>query len=199
MEFVNLFPTPVCKIKINREFITEENKFVSSQEVHANMGNTTSNNSYVLNDESMSSIRTFIDEQVNKYFQEVYAPKNEVKLRVTQSWFNYSKPGQWHHKHAHPGSFISGVLYMKAAKESDRIYFYNEDYRQFPLPTEKYNPFNSVSWWLPVETGDLMLFPSSLTHSVEPVQGDQERISLAFNTFLVGYVGDEASLTGLHL
>jgi hypothetical protein len=43
-----------------------------------------------------------------------------------------------------------------------------------------------------------MLFPSSLTHMVETVQGD-ERVSLAFNTFPVGYVGEEESLTALHL
>jgi hypothetical protein len=43
-----------------------------------------------------------------------------------------------------------------------------------------------------------MLFPSSLTHMVETVQGD-DRVSLAFNTFPAGYVGDESSLTELHL
>jgi hypothetical protein len=42
-----------------------------------------------------------------------------------------------------------------------------------------------------------MLFPSSLTHMVEAVQ--QERVSLSFNTFPVGYVGEEESLTALHL
>jgi hypothetical protein len=34
---------------------------------------------------------------------------------------------------------------------------------------------------------------------VQTVTGDDTRISLAFNTFPVGYVGDEQSLTGLHL
>jgi predicted 2-oxoglutarate/Fe(II)-dependent dioxygenase YbiX len=57
---------------------------------------------------------------------------------------------------------------------------------------------NSESWWFEVGAGDLMLFPSSLTHMVETVQGD-ERVSLAFNTFPVGYVGEEESLTALHL
>jgi len=58
--------------------------------------------------------------------------------------------------------------------------------------------YNSESWWFEVGTGDLLLFPSSLTHMVETVQED-ERISLSFNTFPVGYVGDESSLTALHL
>jgi hypothetical protein len=44
-----------------------------------------------------------------------------------------------------------------------------------------------------------MIFPSSLTHSVAPVEADDTRISLAFNTFPVGYMGQEENLTALHL
>jgi hypothetical protein len=87
---------------------------------------------------------------------------------------------------------------MKAARQRDRIYFYKDGYKQISLPTDNYNLYNSESWWFEVGTGDLLLFPSSLTHMVETVQED-ERISLSFNTFPVGYVGDESSLTALHL
>ena len=199
MNIHNLFPTPVAQFDLGRELSTEESDFVDQQPIHKNVGNTTSDDRYVLTHRTMSSIYEFIQNCVSQYFQAVYAPKNKVLLRVTQSWFNYSKPGEWHHRHAHPNSFISGVLYMKAAKESDKIYFYNEGYKQFEVPTENYNIYNSVSWWLPVETGRLMLFPSSLTHSVEPVQANYTRISLAFNTFPVGYMGQEETLTALHL
>jgi hypothetical protein len=34
---------------------------------------------------------------------------------------------------------------------------------------------------------------------VEAVKGNDERISLSFNTFLKGYVGEDDELTGLHL
>lgn len=195
----NLFPTPVAKFELGREFTTEEMEFCVTQETHKNMGNTTSNDRYVLNHETMSGLKDYVQSCIDKYIASIYAPKNDVKLRITQSWFNYSKPGEWHHKHAHPNSFISGVLYMKAAKDIDRIYFYNDQYEQFQIPTDNWNLYNSRSWWLSVETGSVMMFPSSLTHSVEPVQGDDERISLAFNTFPVGYVGQEENLTALHL
>ena len=195
----NLFPTPVAKFTLDRAFTTEELDFVDQQPTHSNMGNTTSDDRYVLTHKTMASVYDFVKSCVGTYLQNIYAPKNDVSLRVTQSWLNYSKPGEWHHRHAHPNSFVSGVLYMKAVKDSDKIYFYNETYRSIELPTENYNLYNSRSWWLPVETGDLMLFPSSLTHSVEKVQADQTRVSLAFNTFLVGYVGQEENLTALHL
>lgn len=198
MNIQPLFPIPVGKFELGREFTFEENEFVSSQPTVKNTGNTTSINNYVLNSEMLSGLTAFVQTSVNEYFKSVYAPKEDVSLRVTQSWLNYSKPGEWHHKHAHPNSFISGVLYMKAAKERDRIYFYNETFRQIDIPTENFNLFNSPTWWLPVNTGDLIMFPSSLNHSVDAVK-EEERISLSFNTFPVGYLGREENLTGLHL
>jgi hypothetical protein len=63
----------------------------------------------------------------------------------------------------------------------------------------EFNWFNSESWFFKVKTGDLKLFPSSLTHNVEQKQGDNVRCSLAFNTFAKGYFGSEETLTALHL
>lgn len=194
----NLFPTPVAKFELGREFTAEENAFAAWQPTHKNAGNTTSSDRYVLRHDTLSSLMSFVQASVDAYLNSVYAPKEDVRLRVTQSWLNYSKPGEWHHKHAHPNSFVSGVLYMKAVKDRDRIYFHDDSYKQINLETENFNLYNSKSWWLPVETGSLMLFPSSLSHSVEPVK-EEERISLAFNTFPVGYVGAEENLTALHL
>jgi uncharacterized protein (TIGR02466 family) len=194
----SLFPTAVGNFNLGREFTAEEIAFVDSQEKFPNMGNTTSQNRYVLKDNLCAGLRDFIDSSISEYMKHIYSPKNEVSLKVTQSWFNYTKEGQYHHKHSHPNSFISGVLYIKADKEKDKIFFYKDEYQQIKLPTDNYNVHNSESWWLPVGTGDLMLFPSRLTHMVEPVVGE-ERVSMAFNTFPVGYVGDESQLTALHV
>ena len=145
----------------------------------------------------MANLKAFVEASVGEYLRSIYSPKNEVGLRITQSWLNYCKPGEWHHKHAHPNSFISGVFYIKAAREHDKIHFYKDGYQQITLSTENYNAYNSESWWFEVGTGDLMLFPSGLTHMVEAVQ--QERVSLSFNTFPIGYVGEEEKLTALSL
>lgn len=198
MNIYGVFPTPVVKFELGRNFTDFETKFCTGQETYNNMGNTSSSDRYVLKHKRMAKLREFVQASVDEYFKTIHSPKNDVKLRITQSWFNYTKPGQFHHKHAHPNSFISGVLYMKALRESDKIYFYKDAYRSIKLTSDSWNLYNSESWWFEVGTGDLMLFPSSLTHSVEPVQGE-ERISLAFNTFPVGYVGEEETLTALHL
>ena len=199
MNLYSIFPTAVAKFELGRDFSPEETAFVDSQETHKNQGNTTSNDRYVLRHDTMASLKAFVEASVGEYLRSIYAPKNEVGLRITQSWLNYCKPGEWHHKHAHPNSFISGVLYMKAARERDKIYFYRDGYKQISLPTENWNLYNSESWWFEAVAKELILFPSSLTHMVQTVQGEDTRISLSFNTFPVGYVGDEKSLTGLHL
>jgi uncharacterized protein (TIGR02466 family) len=198
LNLYSIFPTPVARFEVGREFTADELAFVDSQSAHKNMGNTTSNDRYVLQHDTLAKLREFTESCVAEYLKTIYAPKNEVSLRLTQSWLNYTKPGEFHHKHAHPNSFVSGVLYLKAARERDKIYFYKDGYQQIKLPTDQWNLHNSESWWFEVGAGDLMLFPSSLTHMVETVQGN-ERVSLAFNTFPVGYVGEEESLTALHL
>ena len=197
MNLYSIFPTAVARFELGREHTAKEIAFVNRQKTYNNEGNTTSNDRYVLRKDAMTGMREFVEASVNDYLQSVYAPKNEVNLRITQSWLNYCKPGQWHHKHAHPNSFISGVLYMKASRERDKIHFYRDGYQQIKLPTNNWNLHNSESWWFEVGAGDLILFPSHLTHMVTTVQ--EERVSLSFNTFPVGYVGEEESMTALHL
>ena len=53
---------------------------------------------------------------------------------------------------------------------------------------------------LPMKRGELILFPSNLTHSVPVNQSDEERISLSFNSWTPkGNMGDIKSLTYLPL
>jgi uncharacterized protein (TIGR02466 family) len=195
----NLFPTPVGMYKLDRELTEKELSFIKGQETRSNMGNVTSTDNTVLRNRSMTKLRDFIESSVSEYFKTVHSPKHDVNLRITQSWINYTEPGQYHHKHSHPNSFVSGVFYPQANRETDKIYFCRDGFQQIKFPPSDWNVWNSESWWFEVGTGDLILFPSSLTHMVETVKGEDTRISLSFNTFPVGLVGEEMDLTGLKL
>ena len=195
----NLFPTAVTYFDFGSKLTDLELKFITEQETRNNDGNTTSINNNLFESAELAEIARFCEESLQQYFKEVYAPKHDVIPYITQSWANYTKKGQWHHKHEHPNSFISGVFYVQAQKDIDKIYFYKNGYQQIKLPTDNYNLYNSDSWWLGVETGQLILFPSHLTHMVQTVQTDETRISISFNTFLKGYIGNDMELTGLHL
>ena len=195
----NLFPTPIGSFKMDREFTKKEKDFILGLETRPNQGNTTSKDNNLFDREELKDVHEFAKESVNKYLQGVYAPKNNVSLYVTQSWANYTQPGGFHHKHAHPNSFVSGVLYIQADPEKDKIYFYRDGYQQLKLPTENFNPYNSESWWFEAVPGQLYLFPSGTTHMVQNTESADTRVSISFNTFLKGYVGEDVDLTGLHL
>lgn len=196
-----LFPTPVLFAKFHRDWTKEEKEFFdeTAKSTTQNTGNTTSADRYVLDHPVMAEIKEHYQFYVNYFMEKIYAPKNDVEAYITQSWMNYTKTGQYHHKHAHPNSWVSGCIYVSTDREKDRITFYNDKYHRIDLPTENYNAFNSSSWWFSVGTGDIVIFPSYLTHMVEQTTSTDTRVSIAINTFLKGYIGDEHSLTGLHL
>ncbi len=192
----NLFPIPIGFFRYDGEVDTD---FLAGQPQRPNDGNTSSEDKYLLKQKKLLNLRQFIEKSLHEYFMATFCPKNDAHLKITQSWLNWTKPGQFHHKHAHPNSLISGCYYVNAHKDSDRIYFYRDGYQQIKFPPAEWNAYNSESWWYPVGTGDLVLFPSSLTHMVQPVEGEDTRISLAFNTFPIGVIGDENELTALKL
>jgi len=195
----NLFPTAVGSFELGRDLSKLEQKFLFNLETIPNIGNIVSTNNYVLRDKRLSSLGSFFNDSLQEYIQTTLSLKDEVSLKVTQSWVNYTKKGQYHHKHTHPNSIISGVFYIQAIKDVDKIHFFNEKYSHVKLYPKEFNVYNSESWWLPATTGTLYLFPSHLTHMVEQVTTDDTRISMSFNTFYRGTIGDATALTALTL
>lgn len=196
MVIQNLFPKPIGFFNYEGLFNKD---FIINQKQRPNEGNTSSEDKYILNHRELSDLRHFIEKSIHEYFMATYSPKNDVRLKITQSWINWSNPNQFHHKHSHPNSLISGCFYVNANKNTDKIYFYRDEYQQLKFPPIDWNMYNSESWWFPVGSGELILFPSSLLHMVQPVEGNDTRVSLAFNTFPIGIIGDENDLTALKL
>ena len=198
----NLFPTPIYMNNLDRPFTKQELKFVEVQKNHCtkNQGNINTKDNYILNRKEYKNIKKFLDQCCKDYLEKIICPKNNIELYITQSWLNYTEENQYHHKHAHPNSIISGVLYFNSDKEKDMIKFFSHiNYQQIKpeIDDSKYNIWNSGSWWFPVETGQLVMFPSSTTHQVDVKQGNNTRISLAFNTFYKGTIGINSQLTEL--
>ena len=185
--------------KLDRKLTPLELKFIDKNKktFTKNDGNITSNNNYILNEKPFTNIKKELDLRVKDYFEKVISSTTTVTPYITQSWLNYTEKNQFHHKHYHPNSFISGVFYINSNKEFDKIKFFKEDYKTIKPEVTNWNLYNSESWWFPVETGDIVLFPSSLSHCVEVKEGDNTRISLAFNTFVKGSVGNSKTLTEL--
>lgn len=199
MNLHSIFPTPVGIFDLGREFTEKEISIIMGFGRRPNTGNTTSDERYIFKKRELKNLKKFAEDCVAEYFEKVYSPKHEVSLRITQSWANYTEKGQFHHKHEHPNSFVSGVFYVNADAALDKIYFFKNKYDQLKIPPKEWHLHNSDSWWFEAVTGKLMIFPSSLTHMVQTVESEKTRVSISFNTFLKGYVGEENELTALHL
>jgi len=200
----NLFSTPIYMTNIDRSFTKQELQFVEKQKKHCvkNEGNINTKDNYILNRKEFKNIKKFLDKACKDYLERIICPKNNIELYITQSWLNYTEENQYHHRHEHPNSIVSGVLYLDSDKANDMIKFFSHiKYQQIKpeIDDEKYNIWNSSSWWFPVETGQLVMFPSSTTHQVDNKKGDNTRVSLAFNTFYKGTIGSDSDLTELIL
>ena len=199
MNLNNIFPTPVAWFNNDSGINKLQKKYLTSLKRKNNVGNKISLDRNVLESKELKVLKNWIVNNINMYFEEIYKPKSKVELYITQSWCNYTKENQHHLKHRHPNSFISGVYYIDVNEQKDTITFFNDIYKQLNIEASEYNLYNSTSWFFKLKNNSLVLFPSSLEHMVESVTSKTERVSLSFNTFLKGYLGQDESATGLHL
>ena len=191
---------PVYSTQLKRKLTKKELLFVENckKDLYKNEGNLTSNNTYILNTETFKSLKKQLDLIIKDYFDKIICDNN-FKPFITQSWLNYTNQNQYHHRHKHSNSFISGVFYINADENNDKIIFFNDKYSFIEPEPKQYNLYNSSSWWFNVKSCQVLLFPSSLSHCVDVKKGTNTRISLAFNVFVKGKFGNEKKLTELNL
>ena len=197
-ELLQLFPTPLLIVPYEQS-IDEELaylKTISYREQQQN-GNYRSDDSYLLRNEELKNIKNFLGEAVDKFTKNVLQSKQ--RLVITQCWANRNPKGSKHHEHVHPNSIISGVMYFQINEKLPPIQFSKANQDGMKLDPIKYNHINSESFMLPCKPGELILFPSSLKHSVPINQGDEDRISMSFNTFSIDAIGSEQALTHLDI
>ena len=189
----DLFPSAIGHYQLNRDLTNDELNFVHNIEQKQSESNRSSASKYLFQTGQLNSIKSFCNESIQSYVADTLAPKDDVEFYITQSWSNYTKKGEYHHKHKHPNSFFSGVFYFQTELNRDVIMFYKESLREdHYFGAKDWNQYNSLTWEYPVTTGDLFLFPSNTLHNVPKIEQDGvERISLSFNTYVCGEIGSE--------
>ena len=195
-----VFPTPVSITKRDTNLTPDEEKDIGKiieEGLKRNQGNSASNDTYIFNGK-LKKLKQFCEEHIKTYVKEVIDPKEELDIYITQSWLNVTKPGEIHHEHSHPNSIVSGVFYI-STEEDDNITFTDPNYKLknlLRIQSKEYNLFNSVSWFFPAITNELILFPSWVNHKVEVNEkATRDRISLSFNTFVRSTLGSRKELS----
>jgi len=191
-----LFPTPVYIAKRDSDLIPKEEKEIEKiiqEGMQKNTGNSSSINSYIFN-ENLKELKQFCEQQIRIYVKDIINPKKGLDFYITQSWLNVTKPGESHHEHCHSNSIISGVFYI-STEQSDKIAFGDPNTKVkdlIEIGFRDYNTWNSTNWFVPAITNELVLFPSWLSHKVEPNENaTTDRISISFNTFVKGPLGQD--------
>ena len=197
-ELLQIFPVPVLITKYGNS-IDDEFKFIEKLRYieQKENGNFKSDDTYLLKHNELALIKNFIYESLNKFTKNIYQTKQ--RLVVTQCWTNKNPPNSKHHEHVHPNSIISGVFYFRQSKTLPPIQFSKSIQDGIKLNPEKYNQLNSETFLLPMVDGELVLFPSSLRHSVPFNKGNETRYSMSFNTFCIDELGSRDSLTHLNI
>jgi len=201
MDIISLFPKAVAIFKRNNCLSIEELSAINyySKDIRCNQFNTTSINSNILEIAALQNIKGFILTSIQEYFDKVICPDGNVIPFITMSWLNFTEKNGSHHRHVHSNSIISGVFYINAKKENDKIVFYKPGYNMIDLTSSNLHPLNAPSWWIPVNSNELVLFPSELEHSVPTFTEDYTRISIAFNVFIKGSFGNKEDLKWVEL
>lgn len=193
MNIHSLFPKPIAQVSLGRKLTEEEFNCIMSQPLRPDFVNAVSNDFKILDLPELKQIKGFCEYYSNIFFNQVYAPMNDIKSHITLSWVNYNKKGDWCNEHNHSNSIFSGVFYIKTGP-GDAIMFHNDpEFKQLTWLNREDNPWNSEGVMFPAVEGELLLFKSEMKHRVIPVQHDEVRVSLAFNTWISGEIGDDLS------
>jgi len=198
MNFLNLFPVPLCRFDYLPPEV-ETNKIIDYfLEIESKDRNTVANRytdgSYtsfysqenIINLNLLEQIKSFMSNSVRQVHSMTGLTGN---LSFTQSWFNINRKHSYHEQHHHCPNIWSGVYYLKASEEDATISFINKNLLDVSWPykakKEINTDYNSTQTVCKVKSGMLLIFPSYLHHKVDQHVSNNERISIAFNMDII--------------
>ena len=189
---ITLFPSLVYKSNINRSLSDDEKQLIQdkSLQIQNNKFNSSSVDNKILDNNNFKYINNFIQEKINFFIETIIQPKHNLSCYVTESWLNFNKRGDSHHKHFHKNSFLSGVFYL-SVNENDSITFLSPIKNLFDIEKSEENELNADYARVKIKNGDLVIFYSHLDHKVDINQNNETRISLSFNTFIKGKLSNQ--------
>ena len=189
MEKINILPQYIYKFDLPQNLIDSSLKIVTELE-------------YMPKSEQAIFTYAELTSFIEKSLEEVRVSEGiEFEyLKPHLMWANKRVSGEWHNRHFHINSYVSGIIYLNTT--DCRTWF---SIPNFCHPTEKYglNPYKSdeeIIHKQPSVAGTMVVFPSHLHHSVDNNKSTETRYTISFNAFPCGsYLHPQENLTGIHL
>ncbi|KLE35839.1 TIGR02466 family protein [Aurantiacibacter luteus] len=196
-----LFAEPYFVMNLKHAISPRQVKFVKSLAMNENQVNQISQELYLFERPEMASVKAAVAEALAVYAREVMGIAH--RLEVTQSWSLINPPGVGMHGHTHSNSLISGSLYYAPMPDppGNMIFERFSGYRQIEMQvgTDRTNIYNAPRNAVVPKEGDLILFSSALLHYVEQNLSDENRYSIAFNTWPRGTIGSLRDVSELKM
>jgi uncharacterized protein (TIGR02466 family) len=156
------------------------------------------NNGYIstslnlLNNHELVDLKKSIIDSVRSYANNILKVSEDCRFDLTTSWANKHSTTDFSQEHDHVNSLFSGILFVDIPEDSGNSIFYNPN-PNLGLSLEfnytDYNQYNSNKIEMKPTAGDLLIFPSSLKHSVTKNTSIDDRYTIAFNVFATGQFG----------
>ena len=191
-EIIELNPTVIYKNKLSHETTLEQFQYLDSLSISDVV---LSDEMYLLDKDIFSDLKDEIVKNIRHYEKHICGYTKNPHLEITESWYRQTIPGNHQDKHRHPNSMLSGVVYLNVPDYSDEYSGLVIETGHFQFPNFQFeyqcesNRYNTQSVYIPVKTGEVILFPSWMEHYVSTNQSlDESRKVIAFNTFIRGQI-----------
>lgn len=195
MRTIELFPIKI-KTKqlesITKEKLTEVISHIESTD-NKNILSESKSGSWSLNQDFLdlpflNSVKTEVLHLAKEFSDEEGIRCDDIQ--ISSSWFNTIQKGDVIRPHVHPNSFISGVIHLTYGAP---LSFYTPaPEHRYSIATEKKIDQDKDVVHFEAAAGQVILFPSTLEHSVADHTADYPRHSIAFNTWPRVYGHDTA-------
>jgi uncharacterized protein (TIGR02466 family) len=203
-----LFPTPIVRIPATEDNYNQSQIEVKRaiEDIEASGDTSTVTYNYGAKKDTPIGAKTYdfiekykcknlkerITDATYKYLDKISWSGSRT-FEIRNSWINIADPDEDNTQHCHPGYTISGTYYFRVNEKQGVICFHNPNVvthaGNFPQGTVCPQTTNIVP-----DDGDILLFPSWLTHSVKKNRSQEQRISVAFN---IDIVSDDSIAFGL--
>ena len=206
-KILNIFPTAGYVTKLSDDIVSPHIELLNSEpyrpepEDQPLTHGLRSLDSYLFNSPKYKILANSILEHSTNFAENTLL-LDYKNYKFSQSWISVKNSQDSHYPHTHPFSLISGVLFYGDHSDYPALSF-----TKFPQEATAYyshahkphlqNEFTSSEFKVNYTPNLLVLFPSTLAHSVDVNTSQTPRKSLAFNIIPRDGFGREDTLTEL--
>lgn len=131
---------------------------------------------------SFRRLENIVGSEARRFAASLHYDIEKFPPRLTECWINVYGTGDAQEAHVHQNNVISGIYYVKTPIGCGQLLFHSTqaDIMLDP-PKTKIDDLNTEVAAITPVAGQMLIFRSSLRHSVKPNKSTEDRISVAFN------------------